>query len=587
MKKTFLKFLGGAVAAIMLTTGLAVGMTTTALAAEGDAFTVLPSDFYTTGTYTGTSSVNADKTSVTKNGATVTLNNAKNFYNKAGTRGTFTNSTGKSFDTELQTGGGNRTFTISPAADGQITVYWYTTSKDHTINVGDNSVKSSNDTKNTLIATSGYCLKDEDFVIEFVKSNMCMLSIEFVPMTVPKYTWDIDYSELTIGIDKSKLSFTADETTKTTNTLVYTGTDYKLNDANKAVTGVADGQKVTVKPLDSWFTKIEYKEVTPDATGRYDFATAGGENIRLALGSNASKSNQTAYSEPDKAEGDDSVNYVLLTSEGASLYDDSKDAATRLVIPYSASTGKVTVSGEVTPTNKKGSKWAICDLGMVSLYVDKNSNVVIGNNISSDDGYAGLGNSNAGAINEKSKSKLNYSITVDLDNKTVTAHVTNTNASDKVIDIKDVPYTHDVPLTKITFTTNSSGSVTGTDDRALLIPSVTIKKEAAEDKVDGNANDKAAVIKGADGTYYAVVIVSEADAKTNSAVEVSADENKVTIDTVYSKVAIGDNEYTAEDLGGSTGDYVSGIKLTINNSSATVSAAAIQAIINVDKVAVA
>ena len=454
--------------------------------------------------------------------------------------------------------------------------------------MGDNSVKTSNDTKNTLIATSGYCLKDEDFVIEFVKTNMCMLSIEFEPMTVPKYTWAIDYSELTIGIDKSKLSFTADETTKTTNTLAYTGIDYKLNDANKEVKGVADtSRKVTVKPLDSWFTKIEYKEVTPDATGKYDFTTAGGENIRLALGSNASKSNQTAYSEPDKAEGDDSVNYVLLTSEGASLYDDSKDAATRLVIPYSASTGKVTVSGEVTPTNKKGSKWAICDLGMVSLYVDKSSNVVIGNNISSVDGYAGLGNSNAGAINEKSKSKLNYSITVDLDNKTVTAHVTNTNASDKVIDIKDVPYTHDVPLTKITFTTNSGGSVTGTDDRALLIPSVTIKKEAAEDNADGATDGAVAVIKGADGTYYAVVIVSEAEARANSALKVNAGGNSASIETVYSKVAIGDNEYTAEDLGGSTGDYVSGIKLTINNSSATVSAAAIQAKINVNKVEVA
>ena len=125
------------------------------------------------------------------------------------------------------------------------------------------------------------------------------------------------------------------------------------------------------------------------------------------------------------------------------------------------------------------------------------------------------------------------------------------------------------------------------------VNTITIKGQlesmAAEDKVDGKTDGNVAVIKGADGTYYAVVIVSEEEAQANSALNVSAGgAASVEIDTVYDSVVIDGTPYTAGDLGGSAGDFVSGIKLDINNSSsATVSAAAIQAIINVDKVAVA
>lgn len=141
-------------------------------------------------------------------------------------------------------------------------------------------------------------------------------------------------------------------------------------------------------------------------------------------------------------------------------------------------------------------------------------------------------------------------------------------------------------LTAGTYTISSTGgSNTG---RGVRVYSVKFEDIAVEDNADGATDGAVAVIKGSDGTYYAVVIVSEAEAQANSALKVNAGGNSASIETVYNSVVIDDNTYTADKLGGKAGDYVSGIKLTINNSSsAAVNAAAIQAKINVDKVAVA
>ena len=126
MKKGFKRFLSGTLATVMAVAGMTIGMATSAMAADGDAFTITADDFYVGQTPSSTQG-SADKVSPTErtltvNGATIELESGSNYYSPFGTGGgSVTNDTGKSWVNEMKIGGA-RTITVTPAVSGTITL---------------------------------------------------------------------------------------------------------------------------------------------------------------------------------------------------------------------------------------------------------------------------------------------------------------------------------------------------------------------------------------------------------------------------------------------------------------------------------
>jgi hypothetical protein len=130
--------------------------------------------------------------------------------------------------------------------------------KDASVSIGEESYTS----------IGGSDLTDYEFVnvpagdvtIAFAGNStqfqVASITIAYGKVDVQTYTWKLDTSKLTNGIDTTKLSFKDETTTKLSNTLVYSGANYVINADNATVTGEADGDNVvTVTPEDSWFSK--------------------------------------------------------------------------------------------------------------------------------------------------------------------------------------------------------------------------------------------------------------------------------------------------------------------------------------------
>ncbi len=558
MKKTFKRFLSSALAAVMAASVLSVGMVTSAFAADGDTFIVHPSDFYENTNYSD-SKANA-KTEVDINGAKIKLNNAENYYQKIGARAgnkTFTNNyEAKTSDSEFRTGGGNRKFTVTPAADGELFVYWYTSSNDYTTKVGNVSRSAASSEKYNVIETSSKCLKGQDIVIEFVNSNICMLAIEFVPGEVDAYNWTIDYNDSPV---KKDLVLGGEKTVDAENTLSYMGTDYVLKDEYKKLTGdtegvTVSGKFVTVKPTDAWFTPVKTVSVEPEITDNkteYNFVDKDTSTIKhLIAGSDSSKSVTTAYGGPNKDAGDDIVNYVEITGEGALLYDDTDASGTQLVIPFTATSGKYTISGTVKPTKNVGTNWNLLDLGANGIALRSGSNSVLA--ITKHDGKA-----ITGADMDLDKvtvgREITYNITIDIDNKLLDAEIHNGDFSDSISGVS----LDNAGIDNITFVTNDGGDYTQGDDRPLLIPSVTIESEKVELDTTPAAG---AVLETASDTYIIAGVTADDMENSNLTIGVGDKPSLDTTETVFESVVINGTKYSAADVG-SDYAYIYAIKL--------------------------
>ena len=224
MKKGFKRFLSGALATVMAVAGMTVGMTTSAMAADGDAFTILADDFYV-GQTPSDEKVSPTNTELTVNGATIELKSGTNYFRAYGTyNSSVTNDTGKQWTNELQIGG-ERTITITPAANGTITLYWYDNGgKDVTVG----SKPAVDATNKVVTSESDACVAGTPFVIDLSASNICVLEISFVPGEVTTYNWTLDTKDLSIPADGLALGSTI--TTTLNNTLSYSGWGYILKD---------------------------------------------------------------------------------------------------------------------------------------------------------------------------------------------------------------------------------------------------------------------------------------------------------------------------------------------------------------------
>lgn len=554
MKKGFKRFLSSALATVMAVAGMTVGMATSVMAADGDSFTITADDFYT-GQTPGGGKVSPTERTITINGATVELQSGTNYYNVYGTyNSSVKNDTGKTWTNEMQIGG-ERTITITPAASGTITLYWYDNGGKQ-VTVGS---KDPVDATNKVVTSeSDTCAAGTEFVITLGGSNVCFLELSFEPGAVTTYNWSLDTTGLT-NVPADGLALGNATTTSLTNTLSYSGSSYELkaeyeniSDSTTGVTVV--GTNVTVKPTDDWFDVVApktYVSVEPSVNGNtavYNFVQADDSEKYLVSVNDADKSEQTAYADFGGSGGTDNDCYVTLDTSGAKLYDDSTTAAAKLVIPYSASTGKVTVSGSVTPTNNVGGKWKLVELGCVSVATDNSKNVVITDNNQIDQ------TEHAGAIVKGQT--ITYSVTVDFATQTASGTVTNGATTKEFTNVPFAANTTDI--SSISFTTNNSGNVTGGNDRALTISSVTIVTESADEPTITKTDDYGKVAVLTDGTdNYVVSVVSSSDIANYNTV--SQDTSATTIDssdTVYKNVEIGGTQYSAADFGLNADDYL-------------------------------
>lgn len=687
MKKTFLKFLGGAVAAIMLTTGLAVGMTTTALAAtktytigsglsmpssNGNSVTIATDDDYTISYIRGGSSdsfaslspaVVVDGASYTtairtgsnykgclkiekikakdkikvvygnqnKDQNTFTISNAYNsdqynanttatdvtsnpltekksttFTHEAKTAGTyyagFTASKGDIYAVIIEQapkGTGSIKGTVTGIEDGKTPTGKFTyDDTEFTVNYAENTYEITGLVNGSYeIKYVGTDYSMDPVTVEVTSQdtpvqqdlNLTKLAVVNVNGTVTsdvslpdEAKAELKYGSTTTTADitDGKFTFEGIPANSGEATVTVTGADkYTITPATVNIASADVTANVTAK------LNISGKALTNEATApdvKYTFTGSGELQVSSKATSGGIDSEMTApyyfsyytgNTAPSQLNGKYSDKMqVTMSADGAYLHDEVTNYTLYLDIPLpqAITSGKVTVEAVVKMPKQNGS-WNIMSIANSSGTIA----AVRSNDAQKLSLYTKDDETHATPLENKYTKNQDYTVKLVLDNSdnSVSAYVDGTLVGEGT-------GAKTGGLSYVRF-------VTAGGTRDLYVKSVSVTSEN-DNILPGEEDGKAAIIKGADGTYYAVVIVSKEEAQANSALNVKANDNSTTIDTVYDKVVIDDKPYSAGDLGGSAGDYVSGIKLDINNSSsATVSAAAIQAIINVDKVTVA
>lgn len=579
MKKGFKRFLSATLATVMAVAGMTIGMATSAMAANHEYGSVAQTSSqvkewgFTTNMPSG-SNVNLAAGDTINDITFVTVPKAN--LNKSGY---LSAQTGTVFNVPVPA---NSTGTIYVKATSGSTSR-YVSFKDGTNGDGTDNVKQ-------LIMNTSTTNNSATFTENATKSGYIQLTaaggeckIGLIQITldsgfsfgeVTTYTWNLDLTGLT-SVDGKGLSLGNATTTALSNTLSYTGTGFTLKDTYATITDATAGvtvdsanNTVTVKPTDDWFDVVaprNYVSVEPSKDGNkvvYNFTQADDSEKYLVSVNDTTKSSTTAYTAFSVDGTSDNDCYVTLDTTGAKLCDDSTTAAVKLMVPYSASTGKVTVSGRVTPTNNIGGKWKLVDLGCVSVATDSNKMVTLTNN----NQVASTDNVGVAVKNQS----IDYVVTINFVTKTASGTITN-GATQKAF--TNVPFEDGVNnMGAIAFTTNNGNSISSGNDRGLLIPSVTIIAEEIASPVvtTTDANSKPGVITVGDANFVVSVVSSE-DAKTaNSLVQKTAAGTEIaSTDTVYKQIVLDGNTYTAKDINpnASENDYV--FASIVNNDNAT------------------
>ncbi len=573
MKKGFKRFLSATLATVMAVAGMTIGMATSAMAANHEYGSVAQTSSqvkewgFTTNMPSG-SNVNLAAGDTVNDITFVTVPKAnlnKSSYLSATTGTVFNvpvpaNSTGTIY---VKATSGSTTRYVSfkdGTEEKQLIMNTSTTNNSATF-----TASATADGYIQLTAAGGEC-----------KIGLIQITLDagFSFGEVTTYNWNLDLTGLT-NVDGTGLSLGNATTTALSNTLSYTGTGFTLKDTYATITDATAGvtvdsanNTVTVKPTDDWFDVVaprNYVSVEPSENGNmvtYNFIQDDNTEKYLVSVNDATKSSTTAYTAFSVDGTSDNDCYVTLDTTGAKLCDDSATAAVKLMIPYSASTGKVTVSGRVTPTNNIGGKWKLVDLGCVSVATDDKKMVTLtdNNQVTSTD--------NVGVAVKNQP--IDYVVTIDFAAKTASGTITN-GATSK--EFTNVPFEAGTTnMGAIAFTTNNGNSISAGNDRGLLVPYVTITAEESTSPVvtTTDANSKPGVITVGDANYVVSVVSSE-DAKTASSLvqKTAAGDEIASTDTVYKQIVLDGNTYTAKDINPNAGenDYV--FASIVNNDNAT------------------
>lgn len=298
-------------------------------------------------------------------------------------------------------------------------------------------------------------------------------------------------------------------------------------------------------------------------TFNYNFSDGAGSN--LVSRNDTEKLATSAYvtidgGDSDTAIMDDTTNYVQLSTDGATLMDNSNTYATRLIIPYVEDAGITTVSGSIRFDGSVATGWTLVDLGAVSLRYNS------GNRLQLRDGTNDnvVGTEWVHAIN--SGDTLDFVITLNLNNHTATADL----AIDGETGSSNITLTTGEPMDWVAFITNNAGNIDGNSARTITVSNITINDTNAATIVPIGSpfvDDNTALLRRG-FLYYVVSVISAADVEnesyskvvqynTNGTPENTADDVKIdeSVD-VYAGIEVNGTVYTAENFGGNAGDYL-------------------------------
>lgn len=298
-------------------------------------------------------------------------------------------------------------------------------------------------------------------------------------------------------------------------------------------------------------------------TFNYNFSDGAGSN--LVSRNDTEKLATSAYtriggSGSDAAEMDDALNYIALSTDGATLMDNSPTWSTRLIIPYVEDAGVTTVSGSIRFDGAVATGWTLVDLGAVTLRYNS------GNILQLRDGgdTTKLGTEWNYVISQGDT--LDFVITLDLDNHKATANLSVGGETG----VSTIDLTSNEPMDWVAFITNEAGHIDQGTARTITVSNITINDTNAASIVPIGSpfvDDNTALLRRG-FLYYVVSVISAADVEnesyskvvqynTNGTPENTADDVKIdeSVD-VYAGIEVNGTVYTAENFGGNAGDYL-------------------------------
>jgi hypothetical protein len=206
--------------------------------------------------------------------------------------------------------------------------------------------------------------------------------------------------------------------------------------------------------------------ILPGETGSYDFTSLAKEG-KLTTDSTYGGAYATTNSD---------TLYVDAKTTGLTLYDTDTTNAETLYLPLGKTytSGKLVITGSVTPS-AEASKWAYVDIigdngSVVKIGTDSNKNNAISTTTTTDDSGKSVNVYTSSTTAAVKDTEIEYTATIDLDNKTVSVDFGNDTLEDKI---------YLTSINKIKFMT--AGSAT----RNLGVGNVTVSYTAS---VNGDVN---------------------------------------------------------------------------------------------------
>ena len=550
-------------------------------AANGDEAVFKVSDFGQTSNSNKADYAQTSPIELESNGMTFKLSaGGQDFIEDYGTRaggsGSLTNETDMTFgsnDQEYRANGSNRTITVKPVANGKISFYFYDKEGNTSYSIAGGSTTS---TAKTVLQYTFDCIGDTEYQATITNKG-CFLAVKFEPeaTTSDTYTWKVSTSALTgdfASISAGDFSIVPSDDMQSA-TIIYEKGDFYTTDqfpssAVSASSGIVTTTSTditgtefknytyTINLSDDMFEVIPdervYLHVEPTVNGnetKYEFTKAGNGYL---VTKDDKDSDTTAYVALSSDTEIYKNNYVELSSSGAKICDDSTTGTPVLTIPVSLNSGKYTISGEVTPTNNIGSKWALVNFGTCYIAADASKNVVFSTSTQESEAV------NAGALAKGQK--VSYEVVFDFDSGEATATVTNGNTTQEFT-------LHGITgITSITSRANNGNSISAGNDRGLLVGDITILEEASTKIADTieaitGSTKEFSCIDTANGITYLIYGITEADmAKSAIRLPDGSTDTKVFGEIVFDEDT--DDVLTAGEGALSAFDYIYGVAIT-------------------------
>lgn len=280
----------------------------------------------------------------------------------------------------------------------------------------------------------------------------------------------------------------------------------------------------------------------------------------------------------------DAVNtYVTLSSDGATLYDNSTDYTTRLAIPFIEDAGTTTITGTVTIEEdaSTASSWNIIDMGPVALRYDRGTLYLY-----DPEAGAQVTGSSSMSCSLTAGTVIDFELAMNLDTHTATANITvggtsaamtgnvSPSSDTGVYEIMDwivfgtggSTTNRDITVSDLTITDTNGASIIGINGTAPEDGGY----EFVENDTANNPVNVALLRRGFN--YYIVSVIKNEAVTSGEYAEVVQNVLYPLVDgtrqddgvyneldrsnEVFEGIEVNGTVYTATDFGGQEGDYL-------------------------------